>query len=124
MEIDQAVEIMKALSQGIDPLTHEPYPDGSPLLTGQTLEALGMALSALEKEQVRSVRRRELPSNAGVPWSDEETAMLVESFDAGKTIEELAVVHGRTPGAIRSRLLRLGRLQIEEPPNQTVLAPE
>jgi len=123
MEIDQAVEIIKALLRGIDPFTHDPHPEGSSLLTAQTLEALSMALSALEKEQDRSVRRRELPANAGGPWSDEETAMLAESFDAGKTIEELASVHGRTPGAIRSRLLRLGRLRIEEP-NRTAPEPE
>lgn len=114
MEIDQAIKIIEALSRGIDPLTDGPHPENCHLLAAQTLEALSMALSALEREQARSVRQRELPPNAGKPWSDEEMAMLANSFDSGKTIEELSVTHGRTPGAIRSRLLRLGRLQIEE----------
>jgi hypothetical protein len=49
---------------------------------------------------------------AGKAWRKEEDQCLVREFDAGKEIRELSQSHGRTQGAIRSRLLRLGRLTL------------
>ena len=38
--------------------------------------------------------------------------MLIENFDAGNTIPEIANLFGRSQGAIRSRLHRCGRLKV------------
>ena len=41
-------------------------------------------------------------------WTDEEDNKLIEEFKSGKSLTELASIHGRTKGAIRSRLRKLG----------------
>jgi hypothetical protein len=111
MEIDEALEIIRTLAGGIDPSTGEVYPSASPYQNPQTIRALFLAVSALEREQNRLRRQRALPTNAGKPWSEDEVGNLLKSFDAGKTIEQLSTMHGRTPGAIRTRLIRMGRIQ-------------
>ncbi|WP_398498826.1 GIY-YIG nuclease family protein [Variovorax sp.] len=45
------------------------------------------------------------------PWSPEEAARLLSAFDDGRSIEEIATQHARTPGAILARLVRLGRIE-------------
>jgi len=55
-------------------------------------------------------RRYLLPTNAGKPWSPEEDNSLAASFDKGTPVRKMASEHGRTEGAIASRLVRLGRL--------------
>jgi len=42
--------------------------------------------------------------NAGKPWSDENVAKLLADVQKKKTHEEMAELHGRTVGGIRSRL--------------------
>ena len=111
MEIDQALEIIRTLADGIDPSTGEVYQSTSPYQNPQTIRALFLAISALEREQNRLRRQRDLPTNAGRSWLEDEVRNLLKSFDEGKTIEELSVIHGRTPGAIRARLIRTGRIQ-------------
>ena len=50
-----------------------------------------------------------LLANAGAPWSKEEDDELIREFDAKISIAELVKKHGRTKGAINSRLVRLGK---------------
>ncbi len=111
MEIDRALEILRALADRIDPSTGEVYPSTSPYQNPQTIRALFLSISALEREQNRLRRQRDLPANADRPWWEDEVEKLLKSFDAGKTIEELSTIHGRTPGAIRARLIRMGGIQ-------------
>jgi len=111
---EEALEIIKSLADGIDPFTGEVLPIESPYQNSQIIRALFAAISALEKEKYRSMRRGELPNNAGKPWSEEENRKLVESFDSGTTIEDLANIHERTRGAIRARLIKLGKVQTYE----------
>lgn len=51
-----------------------------------------------------------LLANAGAPWSQEEDDELSREFAAKISIAELAKRHGRTQGAINSRLVRLGKI--------------
>ena len=57
-------------------------------------------------------RRRQSATltSAGTPWSAEEDARLCREFDAGMTTAQIALQHGRTSGAITSRLVKLGRI--------------
>ncbi len=64
-----------------------------------------------ERPEQPKARTRGLPENAGKPWSDEENRQVVESYDAGKTLKEIAGDHRRTEFAIQSRLIKLGRIQ-------------
>ena len=110
MEITKTLEIIKALSQGVDPYTGEIYPPDSPYQHPDTIRALFEAIHALEKMRERSKRQESLPENAGKAWSIEEDNLLIEQFDKGVSIKELSGDHKRTEGAIKSRLLKLGKI--------------
>src|SRR5271165_6198139 len=46
-------------------------------------------------------------SRLGAPWTDEEDAQLRAEYASGMQLDEIANVHGRNLGGIRSRLIRL-----------------
>ncbi len=48
------------------------------------------------------------PARQGEPWSETEDDQLIEEFKAGLKIPDIAEKHGRSNGAIRSRLDHLG----------------
>jgi hypothetical protein len=50
----------------------------------------------------------DLPPRAGAKWTAGESDDLRRAFEAGKTVSKLARDHGRTSGAIRYQLERLG----------------
>jgi predicted RNA-binding protein len=110
MDITKALEIIEALSQGIDPHTGKIYPPDSPYQHPDTTGALFEAIHALEKMLERSKRQESLPEKAGKAWSLEEDNLLIEQFDRGVSVRELSGDHKRTEGAIRSRLLKLGKI--------------
>jgi len=41
-------------------------------------------------------------------WSVDEDQRLKKEFEEGKTVAEMQILHGRSLGAIKSRLLHLG----------------
>ena len=54
--------------------------------------------------------RRSFP-RAYVPWSKTDEKVLVERWDAGDSIDDIARALERGPGGVRSRLLRLGLIE-------------
>ena len=48
--------------------------------------------------------------SAGSPWTEEEDRTLREEYAGGVTISEMALTHGRTRGAVESRLKKLNLL--------------
>lgn len=114
MHKDQALEILKALSDGVDPGTGERFPDGSPYQHPDTVRALCFAVQLLQSmrgpKQPAAPRPDSPHANAGSPWTQSEEAQLASAFDAGVTIEELAQQHKRSRWAIEARLVRLGKI--------------
>lgn len=55
-------------------------------------------------------QKREENGNAYLPWDDEADALLVRMFEEGKSIKLLSDIFERGPGAIRSRLKKLGKI--------------
>ena len=53
-------------------------------------------------------RSRNRPDGAGAAWTEEEDKQLDEEFQRGMKTSEIARIHDRTSGAIRSRLKRHG----------------
>ena len=51
-----------------------------------------------------------MPENNGKPWTEELDDELSRLFDGGMKKKDLCTHFGRTPGAIESRLERLGKL--------------
>jgi len=111
VELEKAISIIKALSDGIDPDTGEQYPADSPYQMPDTVRALNVAVLALEKQQKTNYRQKNLPSSAGKPWNDDEDQRLLEAYDADTAIKKISVLHGRTVGAIKSRLVKHGRIK-------------
>jgi len=112
METDRTIEILKLLSAGIDPFTGEIFPENSPYQHPDTVRALFKAIDALRRIQSKQVRQGNIPENAGRPWTEEEDSQLIKSYDGGKSIKTLSEEHKRTDGAIRSRLLKLGKINL------------
>ncbi len=157
----KAVEIVKTLTDGIDPATGEVSPSEESRLDDKTVRDLYDAIEILKQQadridpytgkilennslydniefsgalfliiefvkdilpkkprlrrlrKARLRRERKLHSYmAGQSWSEDESQLLVEQFDKGIEIEELAKIHQRTRGAIRARLKKLGKIKI------------
>ena len=111
MEGIEALRIVESLAHGVDPHTGEVFQTSSPYQNPQTIRALFLALSALEKQEAKRRRVRNLPVNAGKPWTDEEEKRLIRAYDAKKSLGNLAREHGRTEFAITSRLEKLGKIE-------------
>jgi hypothetical protein len=47
------------------------------------------------------------PSRMGQPWDDEEVVKLLTSIQKKKSVQEIAVEHGRTEGGITAELRKL-----------------
>lgn len=71
-------------------------------------DAVVSAVSLLKTARTRAPNKQ-LPS-AGLAWSGEEDARLLQEYDASMTTAQIALAHGRTSGAIVSRLVKLGRI--------------
>jgi hypothetical protein len=72
------------------------------------IRALSVAVKVLERVERSDRRRKELPAHTGKAWDEAEKQQLRNEFDAGKTIAEIAEIHQRTEGGIKSRLNQLG----------------
>ena len=110
MNADKSLEIINALTNGIDPHTGQEYSADSPYHDPQTKEALLTAIKALERTKKWENRLRQLPSNAGKAWADEEDQRLIIAFDSGKTTKQLAEEYERTEGSIKARLVKHGKV--------------
>lgn len=111
MQTSEALRIIQALADGADPNTGEMFPEQSPYQHPQIVRALLAAVKALERQARTEKRNSRLPKSAGKPWDDAEEKQLLQGFDSGTTIAQLARQHERTQGSIRARLERLGKIQ-------------
>ena len=106
----EAQEIIEALANGIHPETGEILPAQSSFNSPRVIRALFVATKVLERTVKCAERNDKLPCNAGRAWSEIEDTALISSFDAGVPVKKIAAKHGRTLGAIASRLVRLGKI--------------
>ena len=113
MENAKAADIIATLADGVNPLTGEEFPKDSVYNNPEIIRTLFAAVEALKQEARGEARKRnrQLPANAGQPWSPEQDEKLASMFDRGTTIRQLAESHQRTKGAIASRLVRLEKIQ-------------
>ncbi|MFW6026867.1 MAG: hypothetical protein ACOCRX_11045 [Candidatus Woesearchaeota archaeon] len=120
-EIDESIEIIKALKTGKNKFTGEIY--FKPHKNNKISHALQQALEALKKEKKKIIRYKNIPRRAGERWTKEEKAKLTYKYDIyvksnmndNDSIERLAKIHKRTYGAIASRLKKPGKLPPEFP---------
>lgn len=112
MDDSKALGIVSALANGVNPLTGEVFDIDSVYQSADVIRALYIAMRALETTSRTKTRgsRNRLPANAGKPWSEQEDLELLEKFDEGISLAELAQAHDRTLAGIQARLERHGRL--------------
>ena len=111
MQLDAALPIVRALADGVNPITGEAYPEHSPYAEPRTLRALYSAVDLMAKEVEREKRKLRLPANFGKPWTEGEDSALTGEFDSGMPMQEMARRHARTQSSIRLRLEKLGKIQ-------------
>lgn len=109
MSPDEAKLILQALANATDPETGEVISGQSILSKPDIIRALFIAVSALDNLSKKEKQRAKFPDNAWKPWSEDEEYELLLEFDGGTLIKDLVLKHGRSRGAIKSRLARLGR---------------
>lgn len=114
MQLDAALPIVRALADGVNPITGEAYPDGSPYADPRTLRALYTAVDLMQKEHEREKRRERLPANFGKAWNEREDRELITEYDAGNTFHEIARKHARSASSVRLRLEKLGKIQQQQ----------
>jgi hypothetical protein len=105
----EAGRVIQALAGGINPYTCEPLQDDGLLSDSETVRALRAASAALRSGPPRK-RPRELPAHAGKAWDTDEEETLIREFEADETLAAIARSHSRRQGAIKSRLIRLGKI--------------
>ncbi len=111
MQLDAALPIVRALADGVNPVTGEAYPAASPYAEPRTLRALFSAVDLMAREVERERRRARLPANFGKPWTEGEDRAVVAEFDAGVAMPDMARKHARTQSSIRLRLEKLGKIE-------------
>lgn len=111
VEIKKAIEIITLLADGIDHETGEVLPHDSTYQNPNTVRALFLAIKGLEKMDKSEKRQKRLPENAGKGWEEKEDDILINGFEKGNSINELSVIHKRTKGSIRARLIKLGKIE-------------
>lgn len=122
MDTPRALELLRALADGHDPFTGQSFPPGSPYQQADIVRALYCAIEALQAPAAKQKTAPD-PSRpaAGKPWTPEEEKHLRDAFASNPSIPELAAAHGRTRGAISSRLVKLGLIK---PPAHSQFPPK
>ena len=105
MDMKQAKEYLKCLSNGIDPVTGETLPPGDCCMQPEVAEALKMCVKRVKLTREESG----FPANHGGAWKKDEDAMLCALFDDGKSESEIAAQLDRSQKSIRQRLSRIGK---------------
>jgi hypothetical protein len=114
MQERRARQILQALIQGVDPFTGEELPEGTVIQQADVLRALLAGVVSLEQDAARASRRASLPRNIGRTWSADEQGELVDEFQSGESVADIATKHGRTVRAIEARLEKLGLISAAE----------
>jgi hypothetical protein len=110
MDETQALSIVAALADGVNPVTGEIFGPDSPYQSVQVVRALYCVMNAVQGSRSAQRRRESLPRNAGKRWTPEEDKVLLTGFDGGKSIADLAQQHERTAAGIAARLEKHGRV--------------
>jgi len=139
VEIEEALRIVRALADGIDPVQADAHPpDANPstrseqalghgadgtapqagagsagdslLRNPQVVIALHRAIGALEAQAERESSKKAQPGNAFRYWSKAEDQQVCEELRQGLDFKEIATKHHRTVPSVVARLIKLGKI--------------
>ena len=115
MELNESRQIVNTLAQVIDHATGEVFPPESPYNDPEVIRALYSILESVKfarrpRKSVEERRRDNLefgrPKNSGLPWTDEDRALIRTGFQEGMAVEKLAGTLDRSSGAIVAEIIR------------------
>jgi hypothetical protein len=107
MEIQEAINVIRALADGVHLETRAPLQEDSVWRNPPVVMALNRALAALVTEQQRLMKK---PGSAGQYWSRAEDKQICEELRKGMPFEEIAKTHNRSVPSIIVRLVKLGKV--------------
>jgi hypothetical protein len=107
MEVQEAITIVRALADGVNPETRETCANDSVYRNPQVVKALNRAVAALLSQQERD---RNKPTSAGKYWNHAEDEQVCQELRRGNDFHQIAKTHNRTVGSIIARLIKLGKV--------------
>ena len=110
MEIQEALRIMRALADGVNPGTGEALMANAVYQNAPVVRAFHRAVGALEYLQERERSRKTPPANGGKSWSRAEDQQVCEELRRGVDFYQIAKTHNRSIGSIVARLVKLGKI--------------
>jgi DNA-binding NarL/FixJ family response regulator len=110
VEIEEALKIVRALADGVDPHTGQVCPGDAMVRNPQVVIALHRAIGAMEALAEREQARQSQPANANRWWSKTEDQQVCEELRQGLDFKEIAKKHHRTVPSIVARLIKLGKI--------------
>lgn len=111
MEIQEAIKVIRALANGMDPDSGEVLKDDSVCRVANNVRALNRALGALVSLEEREQKK---PGHAGTYWTRAEDQQVCEELRKGINFEEIARAHSRTVPSVVARLIKLGKITSEK----------
>jgi hypothetical protein len=107
MDLNHAKDILKALADGIHPITGEVLSNVDSCNQVEVVRALHTVLDELNNNS-KSVVKKSSHINAGKPWSESECVQLQQEFQSGMKLSDIAKQHGRSRNAIKAKLADMG----------------
>lgn len=114
MQKSKAIDILKLLADGMHPVTGQQLDKNNVINEPDVIRALNTAIEALSSDEKKIKRQQDLPERVGKPWSEQEDKALTKAFENGISLNALVIKHKRTRGAIRTRLIRLGKIALDD----------
>ena len=110
MDIQEALDIVRKLSDGLDPDSGSSCRSDSILHNPRVIIALHRATGALEAQAERELERQNQPRNAHRYWSKAEDQQLCQELRQGDDLRQIAKRHNRTVPSIAARLIKIGEV--------------
>lgn len=112
MEMKRVMDIIQGLADGINPYTGEVMERDSVFQHPDTARALYSALEVLHNELSKIDRKKALPENTGKQWTTEDDTLILQEYENGVPIKEIAKKVLRTSGGVETRLFSLGKTEL------------
>ena len=100
MEIQEALRIMRALADGVNPGTGEALMADAVYQNAPVVRAFLRAVGALEYLQERERSRKTPAATGGTSWSRAEDQQVCEELRRGIDFHQIAKTHNRPIGSI------------------------
>ncbi|HEY1264571.1 MAG TPA: hypothetical protein VGF06_13680 [Terriglobales bacterium] len=115
VDIQEALKILRAMANGLEPETEKALPQDSICRNANVVKALNRGISALAQEEQRLQNR---PANAFRSWTRAEDAQVCDEVRQGMDFHDIAKAHNRSVGSIVARLVKLGKITAQPSPGK------